>query len=144
MGKWANGLYAPKNPAKYVGKHAPRYRSSWEFTFMQFCDNHENVMHWASEPFQIPYRNPFTGKQTVYVPDFFVVYQNKLGHKIAEVVEIKPRKQSVIEGKGASQKDKAVVALNHAKWAAAKAWCVQQNITFRVINENDIFRNGKA
>jgi len=30
-----------------------------------------------------------------------------------------------------------------AKWEAAKAWCKQRGIIFRVINENDIFHNGK-
>ncbi len=29
---------------------------------MTFCDNNPNVIQWASEPFMIPYRNPFTGK----------------------------------------------------------------------------------
>lgn len=143
MGKWAQGIYKVKNPQKYVGKHAPKYRSGWELTFMTFCDNNNNVIYWASEALSIPYRHPLTGKATNYIPDFFVVYENKYGQKIAEVVEIKPKKQSLIESRVASVKDRAVVAINHAKWAAAMAYCKQQGYTFRVITEDDLFYNGR-
>lgn len=143
MAKWAQGHYTIRNPEKYIGKNKPKYRSGWEFTFMQFCDNNKNVLKWASEAISIPYRSPLTGKMKTYIPDFFVVYQNKYGKQIAEMVEIKPKKQSLIESKVASAKDRAVVAVNHAKWAAAMAYCKQAGITFRVITEDDLFYNGK-
>jgi hypothetical protein len=107
---------------------------------MLFCDNNKNVLYWASESIAVPYRHPFTGKITNYIPDFFVVYQNRMGKNIAEVVEIKPKKQSLIESKAASAKDKAVVAINHAKWAACTAWCKHHGYTFRVITEDQLFR----
>lgn len=143
MAKWAQGIYTPKNPQKYIGKHPPRFRSGWELVFMQFLDNNKNITHWASEAIRVPYRHPFTGKMTNYVPDFFVVYENKNGQRIAEVVEIKPKKQSLIESKAANVKDRAVVAVNHAKWAACNAYCKQQGFTFRVVTEDQIFHNGK-
>lgn len=143
MANWAQGIYKPKNPHKYIGKHQPKYRSGWELTFMTFCDSHNSVLYWASEAMRIPYKHPLTGKSTNYIPDFFVVYENKHGKKIAEVVEIKPKKQSLIESKVASLKDRAIVAINHAKWAAAMAYCKSQGYTFRVITEDDLFRNGK-
>lgn len=143
MAKWAQGIYEVKNPAKYVGKHKPKYRSGWELTFMIFCDNNKSILYWASEALQIPYRNPFTGKQTVYIPDFFVVYENRNKQKIAEVVEIKPKKQSLIESKVANAKDRMVVALNHAKWQAAMAYCKRFGYTFRVVTEDDLFYNGR-
>jgi len=143
MGKWAQGFYTPKNPQKYIGKHNPKYRSGWELTFMTFCDTHNNVLYWASEALRIPYKHPFTGKPTIYVPDFFVVYENKFGKKVAEVVEIKPQKQSIIESKAATAKDRMIVAINHAKWAAAMGYCKSQGYTFRVITEKDLFFNGK-
>ena len=87
------GLFRPLNPQKYVGNHKPKYRSGWELTFMTFCDNNKNVIYWASEAIRIPYRNPLTGKPSTYVPDFFVVYENKHGQKMAEIVEIKPKKR---------------------------------------------------
>ena len=143
MSKWAQGIYTIKNPQKYVGNSKPKYRSGWEFTFMQFCDNNDSIIQWASEPLRIPYRNPLTGKNTNYIPDFLIVYRNKYGNQIAEMIEIKPKKQSLIESKVASARDKAVVAINHAKWAAAMAFCKQSGLTFRVITEDDLFYNGK-
>lgn len=143
MGKWAQGIYTPKNPQKYIGNHKPKYRSGWELTFMTFCDNNESIIYWASESMRIPYKHPLTGKPTIYVPDFLVVYQNRFGKQVAEVVEIKPKKQSIIESKVANAKDRMVVAINHAKWAAAMAYCKSQGLTFRVITEDDIFYNGR-
>jgi hypothetical protein len=60
---------------------------------------------------------------------------------IAELIEIKPKKQSIIESK-MNNRDKLVVAVNYAKWDAAQKWCRKQGIFFRVITEDDIFRNG--
>jgi len=140
MGKWAQGIFTPKNPKKYVGNHSPRYRSGWELTFMTFCDSNDNILYWASEALRIPYKHPLTGKPTIYVPDFFVVYKNKYGKQVAEVVEIKPKKQSIIESKVSNVKDRIVVAINHAKWAACSAYCKHQGYTFRVVTEDDLFR----
>jgi hypothetical protein len=143
MGKWAQGFYTPKNAEKYIGKRTPRYRSGWELTFMNFCDNNDNVLYWASESMVVPYQHPFTGKPTNYIPDFFVVYENKSGKKIAEVVEIKPKKQSLIESRVATAKDRMVVAINHAKWRAATVYCKAHGFAFRVITEDDLFYNGR-
>lgn len=143
MANFAQGIFTPKNPAKYVGKHKPRYRSGWELTFMIFCDTHNSVISWASEALSIPYRNPLTGKQTNYVPDFFVLYEDKMGNKKAEIVEIKPKKQSLIESRVTSAKDRAAVAINHAKWGAAMAYCKKAGLIFRVITEDDLFYKGK-
>lgn len=141
MAKWAQGFYEVKNPQKYVGLKKPRYRSGWEMAFMRFCDENANVIQWASESINIPYRNPFTGKQTIYVPDFLIVYQDRNGRTLGEVVEIKPKKQTLVESR-ASQRDRAIVALNHAKWAAAGAYCKRMGLNFRVLTEQELFRNG--
>jgi hypothetical protein len=60
----------------------------------------------------------------------------------AELIEIKPKKQSVIESK-MSSKDRAIVAINYCKWDAASKWARNNGLTFRVINEDQIFANGK-
>lgn len=142
MSKFAQGLYDLKNPEKYAGKGRPRYRSGWEHAFMRFCDTNEHILQWASESVSIPYRNPLTGKQTIYVPDFLITYRNRANQMVAELIEIKPKKQSVIESK-ASARDRAAVAVNYAKWDAAVKWCRRNGLTFRVVTEDDIFRNGK-
>jgi hypothetical protein len=141
MSKFAQGPYTVKNPAKYVGNGVPRYRSGWELSFMRFLDNNDNVMQWASESIQIPYRNPVTGKQSIYVPDFLITYRTRQNTLIAEVIEIKPKKQSIIESK-MSNRDRMVVAINYAKWDSATKWCNRNGLKFRVITEEDMFRNG--
>jgi len=142
MPKFAQGKFTPKNPDKYVGTRNPHARSSWEFVFMKMLDEHPGVESWASESVQIPYRDPLTGKQTIYVPDFFVVYKNRTGAKKAELVEVKPSNQTIREKVGRSRYNQEQYVKNLAKWEAATAWCKQQGIKFRVINEGDIFHQG--
>ena len=141
MSKFAQGPYTVKNPAKYVGKGVPRYRSGWELSFMIFLDNNDNVMQWASESIQIPYRNPVTGKQSIYVPDLLITYRTRQNTLIAEVIEIKPKKQSIIESK-MNNRDRMVVAINYAKWDSATKWCNRNGLKFRVITEQDLFHQG--
>ena len=142
MPKFAQGKFNVKNPDKYVGNKMPTYRSSWEFAFMRFCDEHTSVAQWASEAIKIPYRHPFTGKHTVYVPDFFIVYQDKRGRRRAELIEVKPKSQTTMEN-ARSIRDKAAVAVNYAKWEAATQWARKRGMKFRVLNENDIYANTK-
>ena len=142
MAKWAQGTYTVINRAKYVGNGDPRYRSGWEFSFMKFCDTNDSVLQWASEAISVPYRHPLTGRISNYVPDFFVQYRTKNNVICSEIVEIKPKKQSLIESRVANARDRAVVAINHAKWGSAMAYCKAQGYTFRVITEDDLFYNG--
>ena len=142
LSKYAQGKFEIKNPDKYAGTRTPTYRSSWEWAFMSFCDNHPNIIHWASESIHIPYYNPLKQQNTIYVPDFFVVYQDKNGKKKAELVEIKPSGE-VMETVGKGARNQAMAALNACKWQAAQAWCKQNGATFRVITENDMFHNPK-
>lgn len=140
--KFANGIYEMRNPQKYSGNKSPRYRSGWEMAFMRFCDNHPSVINWASEAIAIPYRNPLTGKGTVYVPDFIVTYQDKNGKKHAELIEVKPKSQTILTQKTRNQ-EKVAIAVNHAKWEAAAKWAKHKGLRFRVVTEEDIFHNGK-
>jgi hypothetical protein len=142
MSKYASGKYQIKNPEKYMGKRLPNYRSSWEFTFMSFCDNNPAVINWVSEGVKIPYYNPVSGKQTIYVPDFLVVYVDANQRQHTELVEIKPSKEATMES-ARSYRDKLMVAINMAKWAAADSWARANNMRFRVVTEFDIFKNQK-
>ena len=94
---------------------------------MRFCDTHPAVIGWASESLRIPYRNPFTGRNTTYYPDFLITYQDKNGNKISEVIEVKPRNQAVLE-LARSQQEKAAVVLNMAKWEACSLEFLQKKI----------------
>jgi hypothetical protein len=142
MAKFHKGQYTVLNASKYSGSGTPVFRSSWEQTFMQFCDTNPNVMAWASEPVRISYQHPLTGKVTSYVPDFVIVYRDAKGNKNAELIEIKPANQSNPKfARGRAQQ--AQVAINYAKWDAATHWAKKRGMKFRVLNEGDIYANTK-
>lgn len=143
MSRFAQGKYQIQNQEKYVGNKSPRYRSSWEYTFMRFCDTNLSVQKWASEAISIPYRCPITGKSTIYVPDFFIQYVDKEGSLHTELIEVKPRNQTLKEKVGKNRNNQIEYIRNMAKWQAAQAWCKKQGIKFRIINEQDIFHTGK-
>jgi hypothetical protein len=142
MARFAQGKFTPKNPDKYIGTKSPTYRSSWEFHFMKFCDEHPSIAKWASESIRIPYKNPLTGKHTIYVPDFFIAYADKAGKQRVELIEVKPANQAIREKVGRSRVNQASYIVNQAKWEAAYAYCKQKGITFRIITENDMFHQG--
>lgn len=142
MSRWARGKYQLVNPDKYVGNHQPTYRSSWEWQFMRFCDTDPRILKWASEAVKIPYKDPFTGRQTIYVPDFFIQYADKKGIMQVELIEVKPQSQTLLEKTGRSKNNQLQWAKNQVKWRAAQIWCRKQGIKFRVLNEQDLFHNG--
>lgn len=141
--KYSKGIFTPVNPEKYAGKGSIKYRSSWELAFMRFCDTNPNILAWASESIQIPYFNPLKQTKTHYIPDFFIKYRNAAGNEVAEMIEIKPSKETTLEAAGKSVRNKAFAIVNQAKWQAAASWCADHNMTFRVITEHDIFAGTK-
>lgn len=138
----AKGMYRPKYPEKYLGKPGEiRFLSSWELRFMQFLDVNPNVIAWGSEEFRIPYWNPIKKKVTNYIPDFIVKFKTAEGEIVTQVIEIKPKVQSVLpRGKKISVYDQVQLVLNNAKWTAAQAFCEKHRITFRVLTEENLFR----
>jgi hypothetical protein len=142
MARYSSGTYQPKNQAKYVGKAYPKWRSSWELSFMRFADDNPNVIAWSSESYKIPYIHPFDNKPHIYIPDFFLIYLDANGVQQAEMVEVKPFTQTV--GNAKSESDKMAAVINDAKWKYARAYCKQHGIGFRVITEHDIFNKPKS
>lgn len=135
---FSQGEFYPKNPQKLVGNAKPVYRSSWELAMMTFLDSHPYVIQWASESITIPYKNPFTGENRRYIPDFLVLYKDKNGKQHAELVEVKPKKEAILEN-AKSKRDKAVLLINQAKWTAAMVFCKKNGLTFRIITEDQLF-----
>lgn len=140
---FSQGIYEVQNPEKYVGVGKPRYRSSWELSVMNMCDNNPAISQWASESIKIPYKDPLTGKATVYVPDFLVVFVDNNKKKRAELWEIKPAKQAFKESVGKNKYDQAQYVRNMVKWESARNWCKQNGIQFRIITEHDLYHTGK-
>lgn len=125
---------------------------------MLLFDNHPSVLGWMNESLPtnrvhegisgIPYRNPFTGRWTIYVPDFFVIYLDKNNKQHAEVMEIKPFDEvppaiSGYKGKVSKLKE-AKQILNTAKFAAAMEHCVKRGWHFRIATEKDLFAWAKS
>lgn len=142
MSKTLKGSYSITNKEKYSGTNDANYKSSWELAFMRFCDNNPSIEKWAYEPLKILYFNPIENKYKPYKPDFLVVYNDKNGKRHAELVEIKPAKEARLE-EAKSKTDKLRLAVNAAKWEAAVQYCKQHGMFFRIITEDDIFKNHK-
>jgi hypothetical protein len=140
---FAQGNYKVKNPEKYIGLGTPRYRSGWELHVMKMCDENPAIHQWASESVKIPYRDPLTGKHTVYVPDFLVVFIDKNNKKRTELWEVKPANQTLLEKVGKNKYNQAQYVRNMVKWTMAKNWCKQNGVQFRIITEHDLYHTGK-
>jgi hypothetical protein len=143
MSRFAQGKFTLTNPDKYVGNKSPTYRSSWEWHFMRFCDQDPRISKWASEAIKIPYKDPFTGKGTVYVPDFFIQYADAQGKIQVELIEVKPQNQTLQEKVGKNRNNQLQYVKNQVKWRAAHEWCSRQGIKFRILTEQELFHNGK-
>lgn len=140
MANSLSGRFIPKNPQKYAGNpNNVMFRSSWELRVMQFFDTSASVIKWASEEVKIPYVSPLDGLVHNYYPDFIVIYTDKAGNIQKDLVEVKPASQSLAE-KAKSDRDKAALLVNLAKWKFAEQWAKQRGMNFRVITENSIFK----
>lgn len=130
--------YVPRNPAKYVGPVPITLRSSWEVRMAQFCDLNDQVIEWAWESQKIPYSDPLTGKQKIYIPDLLLLFVNEQGIRESVLVEVKPAHEA-LEERARSSGDRMLLARNQAKWAAAAWWCQRRGIKFKVMTEDEIF-----
>lgn len=95
-----------------------------------------------SEEIKIPYFNPVKRKPANYYPDFYIELTDKIGNKRKELLEIKPLAQ-VNENRKENTYAKLQRAMNYAKWEAAAKWCVERNIIFRILTEQQIFGTAK-
>lgn len=110
---------------------------------MNYCDNHPDVLEWASEPHKIPYKNPLKAEgknQTVYVPDFLVTYLTKDGRKSIKLIEIKPMHEATA-AHARTNKDAMERMRNEAKWGAATQWADRRGIDFLVLTEAELYSN---
>jgi hypothetical protein len=89
---------------------------------MLYCDKSEQVTQWSSEELHIPYTSPKDNRTHNYYPDFLI-------HTVDNrtiMVEIKPKYQWRWD-------------INQSKWKAAKDYCSQNNIEFKVMGQNELF-----
>ena len=143
MAESIKSLYKPTNPKKYTGN--PRNiicRSSWERRFCNWCDINESIIEWGSEEFWIPYRAP-DGKVRRYFPDFIMKVKEQTGEIKTYVIEVKPAKQTR-RPKPRKKVTKSYLyecktyEVNQAKWKAAKEWCADRKVEFKIITEKEL------
>ena len=140
-----NGKYRPKHPKKYKGDPTNIvYRSLWERKFMNYCDLTESVSEWQSEEFWIPYRSPIDNRTHRYFPDFYIKYKDSSGKRRSVGIEVKPKSQTKMPPQNPKKRTKSwaysvrTYAVNQAKWKAAREFCKDRNIEFKIMTEHEL------
>jgi len=147
--KTKQGYYRAKFPDKYIGDTEKIiFRSGWEYRFLKWCDESENIIKYAAEPEDIiiPYYNPLTKKMQRYFVDTFLIIRDKDGNEIPWIIEIKPSKYikpPAQKGKYLTEKKMNQFAyhakmfiMNQAKFKAAKKYAAQKGMKFGIITES--------
>src|ERR1039457_1167797 len=147
--KTKQGYYKIINLHKYTGNPANCvFRSSWEKSFMLYCDLNPGVIKWSSESLRIAYVD-FFGKKRSYIPDFLIETVSNDPNKEANnrfLIEIKPSHETtepdIPKGHISAKKLKNIEyscmiwQKNKHKWAYAVQWCKKHDITFKIITEH--------
>jgi len=137
--------YTPDNPTKYIGDiNSILCRSLWERRFCKYLDSNKNIVRWSFEAVKIPYISPMDSKLHFYIPDFLIEAKTKDGLVETMLIEIKPKKQTKQpENKRKHKKtilmENITYAINIAKWEAAKKYCKDNGILFKILTEEDLF-----
>ena len=111
---------------------------------MRYCDRNDNIIEWGSEEFFIPYFDPTTRKVRRYFPDFIMKVKDNQGRTKTYVVEVKPQKQTIPPKETKNKRRKTLInetlayEKNIAKWKAAKEFCEDRKLEFKIITEYDL------
>ena len=142
--KTYKGRFSPKNPGKYKGDPTGIiYRSLWERKLMVYLDENKSIIQWSSEEIAIPYISPIDNRYHRYFPDFYIKAIDKNGNIVEQLLEVKPRKET-IEPKKKSRITKQYITevttwgKNQAKWKAAEEYCLDRGWQFKLITEKEL------
>lgn len=147
--KYYKGRFSPKNPSKYVGDPTNIiFRSLWELKVMKYLDENTNVLEWRSEEIAIPYVSPVDNRYHRYFPDFIIKVRVSENKSQMMMIEVKPKaqtKEPVKKKKITKQYITEVTTwgVNQAKWKAAEEYCLDRGWTFKILTEDEIFKNDK-
>lgn len=135
--------WKPKNIAKYKGDSTQIVsRSSWEKSFMIWCDTNPSVIQWQSEEVVIPYMSEVDGKPHRYFCDFVITIRNNLGKIKTYLIEIKPFYQTQPPVPKANKRtymnECATYSVNCSKWEAATKYANDRGWEFKIITEHDL------
>lgn len=111
---------------------------------MIFCDHTSSIVEWGSEEIIIPYRSPIDGRVHRYYPDFYIKVQTKSGSYEKYIIEVKPKRQTIKPNEKPKRKTAAwkrevlTYIKNHAKWEAAKDFCEDRQMKFKILTEDHL------
>jgi len=138
------GIFRPKNPQKYIGdSNNIVYRSSWECRVMNWFDQNDDIISWASEELIVPYKSPIDNRFHRYFPDFIVKVKTRDGTMKTLMIEVKPKKQTVPpEPRKRVTKqyvtEVTTYGVNQAKWKAAHEYCLDRGWEFKIMTEEHL------
>ena len=162
--RFHQGYFTPQHPEKWATQ-TNEYRSSWEFTFMDWCDRNEQVVRVGSEPCAIQYRdpvanleychqhhldanNPQNWKIRKYYVDMWVEFKTKNGDIKKIFIEIKPYAQTIkpeplkpgakLKEVNAYNRAMKTFLTNQAKWKAAKYEFAKRGAEFHIYTEREL------
>ena len=144
MAESIKSRYKPSHPEKYQGNpNNIICRSSWERKMCRWCDLNENIISWASEEFSIPYVSPVDNRVHRYYPDYLIKVKESTGKIKTYVIEVKPKKQTAPPKRPKRQTKSYIYecqmyAVNQAKWQAAREFCLDNGVEFKIITENEL------
>jgi len=159
-----------KNPQKYIGDlNLIIYRSSWEFSFIKWCDISPSIIRWSSEPIKVQYadrvskldeckklgldpNNPRNWTTKNYNVDFWIEICKGNGIVEKWFIEVKPQdklKKPIPPIKNSSLKEQRKFnklakeyLINEAKWQAMNEFATKNNAKFYVFTENIMIKLG--
>jgi hypothetical protein len=138
------GIFRPKNPQKYIGdSNNIVYRSSWECRVMNWFDQNDDIISWASEELIVPYKSPIDNRFHRYFPDFIVKVKTRDGTMKTLMIEVKPKKQTMPpEPRKRVTKqyvtEVTTYGVNQAKWKAAHEYCLDRGWEFKIMTEEHL------
>ena len=146
MAESIKSLYKPEYPNKYKGDpNNIICRSSWERKFARWCDLSESVLEWGSEEFFLKYFDPVTNRVRRYFPDFIIKVREQSGEIKKYVIEVKPKRQTVPPVQTSKKRTRTYITevktygTNEAKWKAAREFCEDRMMEFKIITEDNLF-----
>lgn len=130
---------------KYIGKHTPMFRSSYEKQCFYILERNPNVLWWKSESTAIPYHNGLDSARHNYFVDLTFGAYDKEGKIQTYLVEIKPESQAVPPVKTPRKQKKTLEMevkrwiINRSKWNAAAAYAKMHGYKFYIWTEQRMF-----
>ena len=96
-----------------------------------------------TEEFSIPYLSPIDNRVHKYFPDVLIRVKEHTGKTKTYVIEVKPKKQTQPPKKRKKVTQSYLYecktyAVNTAKWAAAREFCNDRKIEFKIITEQEL------